>query len=98
MTKEGIIVININEFEYTDFELNTVLGVDKYKAQIFSGCKEYKILKPGEEDRLRRLQAFQFCSKKLKERKRITSDQLKHLLLTFEIVTRGIIKDWAKEK
>lgn len=67
-----------------DYVLNTVLGTHTCRAEVLDS-NAYLILKPGEDERLEKLQAALFCDWVIATRGIILGPQLKYLMEVFDL-------------
>jgi hypothetical protein len=77
-----------------NFELNTPLGIDDCIVEI-ADIPNYVVLKPGEEDRIRKAQVALFCKWIVENREEILANQLKYLLEIFKIKQSVLAKSLA---
>lgn len=68
----------------SDFQLRTILGVDICTVEMLDS-DEFEVLRPGEDDRIRRAQIKLFCDWLVEEKEQISPEQLRYILSTLEI-------------
>jgi len=66
-----------------DFELNTPLGIDDCRVEVLES--DEAILKPGEDERVRKLQVRPFCEWIVQSDGHLLGEQLHYLLGVFEL-------------
>lgn len=74
-----------------DHVLNTPLGVDDCRVEVLD-TDAYRVLKPGEDERIRKIQARLFCEWVIETRGVILGPQLRYLLEVFGL-TQGVLAE-----
>jgi len=74
-----------------DYILNTPLGVDECRVEILD-VDGYEVLRPGEDERIRKIQARFFCEWVIETRSLILGPQLRYLLDVFNLA-QGVLAD-----
>lgn len=67
-----------------DYRLSTILGSDLCKVEKLDS-DQYDVLRPGEDDRIKRAQIKLFCAWLIEEKQKTSPEQLRYILHTLEL-------------